>query len=217
MKKIFAYGKLELDYLQSRDEILGKFIDKIGFIERTINDDLFQSLVEAIVAQQISGKAAETVYHRLEELVDIITPENIITCSDLDFQKCGLSWRKVNYIKDFSLKILNKELDLELIPTLPDDEVIKILDDLKGFGPWTAEMFLIFALGRKNVLSFNDFGIQKGLRLLYHHRKITPALFAKYKKRYSPYATIASFYLWEIAAGDYGLKDYQIRKNVKNK
>jgi len=204
MKKIFAYGKLELDYLQSRDEILGKFIDKIGFIERTINDDLFQSLVEAIVAQQISGKAAETVYHRLEELVDIITPENIITCSDLDLQKCGLSWRKVNYIKDFSLKILNKELDLELIPTLPDDEVIKILDDLKGFGPWTAEMFLIFALGRKNVLSFNDFGIQKGLRLLYHHRKITPALFAKYKKRYSPYATIASFYLWEIAAGDYG-------------
>ena len=108
---------------------------------------------------------------------------------------------------------MNSELNLDGLKEQTDEEVIKALDNLKGFGPRTAEMLLIFALERKNVLSFNDFAIQKGMRMLYHHRKITPLLFKKYYKKYSPFSSIASFYLWEIASGKYGLKDYKTLKS----
>ena len=102
MKKLFQYHQEEMDYLKFRDPILGKFIDQIGFLERTVDDDLYVSLVGAIVSQQISGKAAETVFSRLENRIGTITPINMANFPDSDLQKCGLSWRKVSYIKDFT-------------------------------------------------------------------------------------------------------------------
>jgi DNA-3-methyladenine glycosylase II len=215
MKKLFIYGEEELNFLKKRDSLLGTYIDRIGYLTRYVNSNIYQSLVEAIIAQQISGKAAATVLNRIEQLVYVINPTNINQCSDEALQQCGLSFRKVSYIKDFTQKILNHEINLLELEHLPDQEVIKKLNDLKGFGPWTAEMLLIFSFGRKNVLSFSDFAIQKGLRLLYHHRKITPKLFLKYKKRYSPYGTIAAFYLWDIATNEYGLKD-NLKKTKKS-
>ncbi|MGD9605274.1 MAG: DNA-3-methyladenine glycosylase [Bacilli bacterium] len=215
MRKRFEYGQEEMNYLKTKDPKLGIFIDKIGYLERFVDDNLYFSLVAAIVSQQISGKAADTVLERIKAVVGNVNPENIAQCSSDDLQKCGLSWRKVSYIKDFTNKIINEELNLNDLKIMTDEEIIRKLDALKGFGPWTAEMLLIFSLERKNILSFNDFAIQKGLRLLYHHRLITPILFHKYQKRYSPYATIASFYLWEIATKNFGLKDYQIKTNTK--
>jgi 3-methyladenine DNA glycosylase/8-oxoguanine DNA glycosylase len=215
MKQHFSYGSEETDYLKSKDQKLGKMIDIIGHLDRMIDPDLFVSLIGAIVAQQISGKAADTVWNRILEKVGTVTPESLHQCSDAGLQSCGLSWRKVSYIRDFSEKVLRGEFPLEELAKLSDAEMIAKLDELKGIGPWTAEMMLIFSLGRPNILSFNDFAIQKGLRMLYGHSEITKELFEKYKKRFNPYATVASFYIWEIATNGYGLKDKQakIRKN----
>jgi DNA-3-methyladenine glycosylase II len=215
MKQYFSYGSEVTDYLKSKDQKLGKMIDIIGHLDRMIDPDLFASLIGAIVAQQISGKAADTVWNRILEKVGTVTPECLHQCSDADLQACGLSWRKVSYIRDFSEKVLQGEFPLEELAKLSDAEMIAKLDELKGIGPWTAEMMLIFSLGRPNILSFNDFAIQKGLRMLYGHSEITKELFEKYKKRFNPYATVASFYIWEIATNGYGLKDKQVktRKN----
>lgn len=215
MKQYFSYGSAETAYLKSKDKKLGKMIGIIGHLDRMIDPDLFVSLIGAIVAQQISGKAADTVWNRILEKVGQVTPETLRQCSDAALQSCGLSWRKVSYIRDFSEKIILGEFPMEALAKLSDAEIIAKLDDLKGIGPWTAEMMLIFSLGRPNILSFNDFAIQKGLRMLYGHGEITKELFEKYKKRFSPYATVASFYIWEIATNGYGLKDKQakIRKN----
>jgi DNA-3-methyladenine glycosylase II len=212
MRKIFNYGQLEMDFLKNKDQKLGVFIEKIGFLERTVDSDLYICLVGAIVSQQISGKAAETIIARMQTKLGTITPASMQMCSDNDLQSCGLSWRKVLYIKDFTNKIISNEFNLDELVHLSDEEIIKNLDELKGFGKWTAEMLLIFSLERKNILSYNDLAIQRGLRMLYHHRKITLELFKKYQKRYSPYGTIASFYLWEISSKQFGLKDYQKNK-----
>jgi len=217
MKQYFSYGSEATNYLKSKDKKLGKMIDTIGHLDRMIDPDLFVSLIGAIVAQQISGKAADTVWNRILEKVGILTPESLHRCSDAALQSCGLSWRKVSYIRDFSEKVLLGEFPLEELAKFSDTEIIAKLDELKGIGPWTAEMMLIFSLGRPNILSFNDFAIQKGLRMLYGHSEITKELFEKYKKRFNPYATVASFYIWEIATNGYGLIDKQakIRKNAE--
>lgn len=110
---MFNFGHEEMDYLKSREPILSKFIEQIGFLERTTDDDLFVSLVGAIVSQQISGKAAKTVSSRLESRIGSITPINMAKFPDSDLQKCGLSWHKVTYIKDFTNKILKLELNLD--------------------------------------------------------------------------------------------------------
>ncbi len=188
-------------------------IDVIGHLDRLIDPDLFASLIGAIVAQQISGKAADTVWNRILEKVGSVTPENICQCADEALQSCGLSWRKVSYIRDFSEKVLNHEFKIEELADLPDAEIIRRLDELKGIGPWTAEMMLIFSLARPNILSFNDFAIQKGLRMLYGHSEITKELFDEYQSRFTPYATVASFYIWEIATNGYGLTDPQAKAN----
>ena len=106
------------------------------------------------------------------------------------------------YIKRLAQKVLNGEIDFGAFADMADEAVIAELIKLDGIGKWTAEMQLIFLLGRKNILSFGDVAIQNGLKLLYGHKKITPALVAKYHKRYSPYASVASFYLWALANGD---------------
>lgn len=207
----FPYGSTETDYLKSKDPKLGGMIDTIGHLDRLIDPDLFASLIGAIVAQQISGKAADTVWKRILEKVGSVTPESIGQCSNEALQSCGLSWRKVSYIRYFSEKVLSRELKIEELADLPDGEIICRLDELKGIGPWTAEMMLIFSLARPDILSFNDFAIQKGLRMLYGHSEITKELFEEYKNRFSPYATVASFYIWEIATNGYGLEDKQAK------
>ena len=109
--------------------------------------------------------------------------------------------RKVEYVKDFAAKVASGEFDIDALSGLPDAEVIAALSSLKGIGTWTAEMLLLFSLGRPDVLSFGDFGIQRGMRMVYRHRKITKQLFEKYRRRLSPYGSVASLYFWEVAGG----------------
>ena len=207
MSNIFIYGEKEIEYLKKADPVLGAIIDEIGLIERKVIPDLFTSLINSIVGQQISSKAMATVWGRFKERFSPITPVTLNEASLDEIQQCGMSMRKATYIKEATAKIVSGELDIVELYTLSEEEVIKKLSALHGIGVWTAEMIMIFCMQRPNIMSWGDLAIIRGLRMLYRHRKIDKMLFQKYKRRYSPYASVASLYLWEIAGGAGNLKD----------
>jgi DNA-3-methyladenine glycosylase II len=205
----YKYGKTEIEYLKSKDKILGVAIDKIGHIRRPVNTDFFSALVFHVIGQQISSAAHKTVWERLNKKLEVITPTTISDIDRDEFQKIGITFKKVECIKNISEKIKKGELNIEELKIKSDSEVINELSKLKGIGQWTAEMILIFCLERPNILSYSDLGIQRGLRILYRHRSIDRKIFEKYRCRYNPYNTVASLYLWSIAAGNVeGLKDF---------
>ena len=209
MEEYFPYGEKELSYLRKKDKRLAEVIDKVGMVERRVVPDLFTALVHSIVGQQISAKAHESIWRKIVEAFGTITPEAMAAMPPEELQKFGLSFRKVDYIQSAAKKILSGEFDIDALRNESDEEVCQALGSLDGVGKWTAEMLMIHSLLRPDVLSYGDLGIQRGMRMLYHHRKITPALFEKYRRRYSPYATVAGIYLWEISAGKVeGMKDY---------
>ena len=176
-------------------------MDEIGHVHREVQPDLFKALINSIVGQQISTKAHVTIWNRMQERFAPITPENFENLRAEDIQTCGISMRKALYIKSIADAVSDGGLDLTLLPAMTDAEISASLVQLKGIGLWTAEMLMIFSMQRPDILSWDDLAIQRGLRMLYKHRKITPKLFAKYKKRYSPHASVASLYLWAIAGG----------------
>ncbi len=214
----FQYGEKELAYLKKKDKRLAAAIEQIGMIERVTDDDLFASVVHHIVGQQISSKAQATIWGRLQNYLGSIEAQNVNAASAEALQSLGMSMRKALYIKDFAAKVVNGSFDLDAVQHMGDKEAIEALRNLKGIGVWTAEMILLFCLQRRDILSFDDLAIQRGLRMLYHHRKITKELFAKYRRRYTPYGSIASLYLWAIAGGAIeGMKDYGAQKKINKK
>lgn len=218
----FQYGDKEINYLKRKDKKLAWVIEQIGHIERRLDVDLFASVVRHIVGQQISSKAQATVWARLEDRLSVVTPASVHAASPEELQSLGMSLRKAEYIKDFASKIVSGEFALQAVEQLSDEEAIAALSSLKGIGRWTAEMILLFCLQRPDILSFDDLAIQRGLRMLYHHRKITRELFNKYKKRYSPYGSTAAIYLWAISGGaikemqDYAPAKKTVRKTKRN-
>lgn len=200
-ERYFPYGATEVAYLTAKDPVLGAAIKHIGPIRRPVNTDLFTALVNAVIAQQISAKAHHTIWLRLQALLNNdITPAALLACAPTQIQQLGLTMKKAVYVRELAARVVAGELDLHALPQLSDEEVSRRLCALPGIGPWTAEMLLIFALLRPNVISCGDLAILRGLRMLYRHRRITPALFAKYRRRYAPYASTASLYLWAVAA-----------------
>lgn len=188
-------------YLSKKDPYLREVIERLGPIERPMREDLFEALIRQIVGQQISIKAMWTVWGRFKEKFGQLTPEILLAATPEEIQACGISFRKVAYIQSAAQAVATKEVDLEKLTEKTDEEVIQELTKLKGIGRWTAEMLLIFTLGRPDVLAWDDLAIHRGMRMVYHHRRITPALFEKYRRRYSPYGSTASLYLWEVAMG----------------
>ncbi len=197
--RIFNYGQKEIDYLRKKDKKLCSAIDRIGRIEREVIPDLFTALVNSIVGQQISAKAAETVWNRVTGKLGEITPGTIAEIPADRIQQCGLSHRKVQYIKGIGQAVLDGRIDLELLQRSEDAGVISCLSSLNGIGKWTAEMLLIFSMERPDVVSWGDLAIQRGMMKLYGLKTLTKEQFDRYAKRYSPYGTVASLYLWEIS------------------
>lgn len=184
-------------------------IDQVGHINRVVDEDLFSSVIHHIIGQQISTKAQKTIWSRMGELLENITPESIENISVDELQALGMTFKKAEYIKDFAHKIVTGEFDLNRIQEMSDEEAIKTLSNLKGIGVWTAEMILLFCLQRPNVFSFGDLAILRGMRMVYHHRKIDKVLFEKYRRRLSPYCSVASLYFWAVAGGAVpDMKDY---------
>ena len=198
MSVYYEYGEQELAYLREKDRKLGAIIDRVGMIRREVNPDLFASLVESIVSQQISSKAADTICDRLNEMsgMDAIRLHNF---SVEDLHSCGMSLRKAGYIKNVAEAAANKTIDFETLADKSDHEIIQILTALKGVGVWTAEMLLIFSLMRPNVVSYGDLAIRRGMMRLYELKELPKERFQRYAKRYAPYGSVASLYLWHIS------------------
>jgi DNA-3-methyladenine glycosylase II len=196
---IFEYGQKEIDYLRKKDKKLGAAIDRIGMIKREVTPDTFAALVSSIVSQQISSKAADTVWNRLGLLLGTITPESIAKAEISEIQACGMSARKAGYIKGAAEAALSGQVDFTALHTLSDEEIIKKLSSLRGVGVWTAEMLLIFSLCRPDVVSFKDLAICRGMMNLYGIKEISREKFERYRKRYSPYGSVASLYLWALS------------------
>ena len=194
----FVYGNKEISYLRKKDKKLCAAIDRIGIIKREVNLDLFSALIESIVGQQISNKAATTVRNRLDALTEL-KADIIHMMSVEEIQSCGMSMRKAEYIKGIAYAAVNKIVDFDTLKEKSDHEIINALTKLNGIGVWTAEMLLIFSLMRSDVVSYGDLAIRRGMMKLYGHKELPKERFLRYAKRYSPYGSVASLYLWELS------------------
>ena len=216
----FEYGDIEKDYLRNKDKKMGELIDRIGHIYRPVDPDLFASVVHHIIGQQISSKAQATIWQRLNDYLGVIDAAHIIAAGIPMLQSMGLPIRKAQYITGFAALVYNGDFDINALSDKSDDEVVKALSSVNGIGVWTAEMIMMFCMQRPDILSYDDLAIQRGLRMVYRHRQITPELFEKYRRRFSPYGSVASLYLWAVSAGAVSeLKDPAVSRkfNKENK
>ncbi len=210
---VFAYGETELSYLRQKDARLGAVIDRVGHIDRTVDTDLFSSVIHHIIGQQISTKAQATIWQRMQDALGAVSAETILAAGVSDLQALGMTFRKAEYITDLAEKVHSGAFDLDTVAQMSDEDAIRALSSLKGIGVWTAEMILLFCLQRPNIFSYDDLAIQRGLRMVYHHRAIDRKLFEKYRRRFSPYCSVASLYLWAVSGGAIPeLRDYKPKR-----
>ena len=164
-------------------------------------EDLFYALAESIIAQQLAVRAAEVIAGRVKKLLGEVTAERVLAAEEAALRACGLSGRKTEYLRGIAEAKLSGRVDFEALAEKPDAEVIAELTGLKGVGVWTAEMLLIFALGRKDVLSVRDLGIRRGIMLLNGKESLSAEELEACRRRYSPCGTLASLYLWRLKDG----------------
>ncbi len=193
--------ELALKYL-SRDKDLKTLIDHFGVITLKRRRNYFKSLLRSIIHQQLSGKAARTIENRFLELYNgnrYPTPEEVLKTPAEAIQNVGISRMKTEYIRGLAKIIDDGDIRLEKLSELSNDEVGNVLKEVKGIGQWTVDMFLIFSLNRLDVFPLNDLGIQKGLMLLLGRQKIlSRESMLSHSKKWKPYRTLASLYLWKI-------------------
>ncbi|MGD1003771.1 MAG: DNA-3-methyladenine glycosylase [Minisyncoccia bacterium] len=190
----------KISHLKKSDPRLKVIIEGVKLREITITRGPFEALVEAIVSQQLSIKAADTIFNRFVALTPgrkFPTPREIVKMPVAKMRKCGLSRMKVSFIKDLARKTLDGSLNFKTIDRLSDEEVIEHLTSVKGIGRWTAEMFLIFSLRRDDVFSYGDLGLRNALQRIYKMKKPpTPAQAEKITAKWKPYRSLGSRYLW---------------------
>ena len=187
-----------INHLKKCDPVLRAIIERVGPFRMEYGEPQFSSLAEAIVYQQLNGKAAETIFKRFAALAgDPVTPEGILKLSDEQLRGVGLSKQKSAYLRDLAQKTAEGILDFSKLPELPDEEVIEHLTQVKGIGLWTAHMFLIFSLRRLNVLPTGDYGVQMALKRHYRKRKLPkPKDMEKIARAWEPYRSVACWYMW---------------------
>ena len=195
----FQYSDDDAAALAGKCKRLAAAMESIGRIEREVQPDLFTALTDSIISQQISNKAAATVSARFRALVGDVTPESVYALAATDIQQCGMSMRKAGYLKSAAAAVVTGDLPLASLPQLPDADVVRTLSALPGIGVWTAEMLMIFSMQRPDVMSFGDLAIRRGLMNLHRHREMPRERFERYRRRYSPYGSIASLYLWRLS------------------
>jgi len=188
-----------INHLKSSDPILSAVIDRIGPCKIEYGDPTFHSLAEAILYQQLNGKAAVTIFNRFTELAgNPLTPAGILKLTDAEMRGVGLSRQKTAYLRDLSEKTQAGLLEFERMPEMTEDDVISHLTQVKGVGVWTAHMFLMFTLRRPDVLPTGDYGIQAAMKKHYKKRKWPkPDVMHKIAKPWAPYRSIACWYLWK--------------------
>lgn len=183
-----------------KDPKLAKIIKKVGDYNVKITKNRYQSLVEAIIAQQLSGSATKSILKKFKKLFKSKFPKpvEVIKTPDSKIRSTGLSKMKIMYIKDLSKKIQSKKLNMKIISTKSDEYIVEHLTDVKGIGRWTAEMFLIFSLGRLDVLPVGDLGLKKGIQLMYSLKELpNEKEIERIAESWKPYRTVATWYLWK--------------------
>jgi DNA-3-methyladenine glycosylase II len=201
-------------FLKRADPVLARVIERVGPCRLTLRTEgtHYDALTRSIVFQQLSGKAASTIFSRFHALYEDgrPTPDGVLGTSDERLRSAGLSRQKIAYLRDLSTKVADDSLPLHEIHTMTDDDVIDHLVQVKGIGRWTAQMFLMFRLGRPDVLPELDLGIQNAIRRAYRMRKRpTPTHVKKVGGKWSPHSTVACWYLWrslENGDGQLGAK-----------
>ena len=185
--------------LSESDPVMRAIIKRVGPFRMEYGDPEFHSLAEAIIYQQLNGKAAVTIFTRFAALAgEPLTPEGILKLSEEQLRSVGLSKQKSSYLRDLATKTHEGKLDFRRLPKLSDDQVIEHLTQVKGIGVWTAHMFLMFALRRPNVLPTGDFGVRMAIKKYYRKRKLPkPDLMEKIAKSWEPYLSVACWYLWK--------------------
>jgi DNA-3-methyladenine glycosylase II len=210
--------------LMRRDPVLAPVIRKHK--ERSPLDrpvlDPFPSLVRVIAGQQISTKAAATIYGRLAALMpDGVAPEAMLALTDEQFRQAGMSRQKITYLRDLAAKVVSGDLPVHSLHELTDEEVIEAIVRVKGLGRWSAEMFLMFRLHRPDVLPVDDLGIVNAIHRLYRLRKKPTAdRIRKIGESWRPYRTVACWYLWrslENTKDTKGTKDTKEPKDTKER
>jgi len=191
-----------LEYLKNTEPRFGTLIDEFGEPDFELQDNYFKSLVRSIIYQQLSGKSAFAIYNRYLQLfnsTEFPSPQQVLAIPDSHYKSIGLSRQKTCYIKEISQAFSNKEIIPENIPKMKDDEVRKQFIKIKGIGPWTIDMFLMFTLNRPDILPVNDLGIQKGFKSFFSLNELPDEKFMVEKsEKWKPFRTIACWYLWKL-------------------
>ena len=180
-----------------------RVIERVGPCRLRRYDDgtHFDYVARAIVYQQLSGKAAATIFGRVVTVLEgpPLEPGRLLSAPDESLRGAGLSRQKVTYLRDLATQVVERRLAIDALHTLPDNEVETQLVGVKGIGRWTAQMFLLFRLGRADVLPDGDLGVRKGMQLAYGMRRLpTPARVLAVGARWAPYRSVASWYLWRV-------------------
>ncbi len=189
----------EVQYLIHIDPNLEHLFKQIEQVVVNVSDDYFDSLVGTIIAQQLSGKVATVIYKRVSAFFEEhITAQKIIDAQEADLRGLGLSYQKIKYLKSLATCLLSGEIDLDHLDQMTDDEITQMLIKIKGIGPWSAQMFLMFSLGREDVYSVLDLGLRNGLKNFLDQSDLSNQELEAISEKWRPYRSIVSHYLWHV-------------------
>jgi DNA-3-methyladenine glycosylase II len=187
------------DHIRVKDPLLGKVLEKHGVIEFRAEGDLFESLVESILSQQLASPSANSIIRKVRAIYPDgkLEAQAVYKTPVSKLRAAGVSPQKITYLKDLSKRVSKGTIDLESLRSMDDERIIEILDEVRGIGPWTVHMLLIFTLGRTNVLPVDDLGVRKGMQRLYSLKEMPKKKeMEKLGESWHPYRTVASLYLW---------------------
>lgn len=203
--RIFEIKTEAIDHLKNASPQLKEIIEKYGKVERELGKgNLMLDLIDSVIAQLISTKAAKTIENRFYNLFESIpNAKQIIEIEDQKIRECGISKNKIIAIKGIANAFENGDLDSEVINNLSDEEIIVKLSSLKGIGKWTAEMVSLFSLARENIFSYGDLAIRNSIKTIHSIKELDTKAFEKLKKKFSPYCSTAMIYYWH----DYGVRN----------
>ncbi len=199
--------ELAVTHLRNSDPILANIMSRVGPYQLVRREPSFETLARSIAFQQLSGKAAGTIFGRVREAVGRrFTASAFLKLTDEELRACGLSKQKIASLRDLAERVARREIDFRKLVQLTDEEVVAALSQVRGVGVWTAQMFLIFALERPNVLPVADLGIRSAVRKAYGLADLPkPAELQQIAEKWHPYCSIATWYLWRSVDGPAGV------------
>jgi DNA-3-methyladenine glycosylase II len=198
MNRSISFEPYEVEQLLEKEPLFVPWVNRIGQIVRNGNDDAYTSLIDSILAQQVSGSAAASITKRFSDKFNY-EAKAIVSASLEDLRSCGLSANKAKYVQGIAKAKLDKTVPFDRLHEKSDQQIAQHLLQLKGVGPWTVDMMLIFTFFRKDVLSYPDFGIRKGICRLYGLDTLDQKCYEQIRIKLSPHLTLASIWFWEIA------------------